>query len=432
MGISPLWMFPILLALVLLGIPVAFSLMGLALAFGYQVFGGAVVHQFIGRINSIATNFELACVPLFIFMGAMLERSGIAEKLFQAMHLWTRRLPGGLAIGTLVMCVIFAASSGVIGATETIVGLLAIPTMLRHNYSKPLISGVICAGGSLGTIIPPSIAVVILAPLANTSIGDLFAGILVPGLMLTFFYMLYVFAVATIRPETAPRLEEDFKPVAMREKFEITLKALVPPMVMILCVLGSLFAGLASPTEASALGALGGFVLSALYGRLTLAVLHQALLKTLKVTSMIMLLIVGGSMFTGVFVAGGGASIMEGVIQSLSFGSYGTLIFVLFLAFLGGFFLDWISILLIFIPVFIPLMAKQGFETNWLCVLFLLIVQTSYLTPPMAPAIFYFRGVAPPEIGVKDVLRGVVPFIFLQLLAIALVILFPALVNWWE
>jgi len=427
--VTALLMFPALFVLIFLGFPVAFSLIGVAFVFGVITFGDAAFFQFTQKIEDVASNFVLAAVPLFVFMGSMLERSGIAEQLFSAVHLWTRRLPGGLAVGTVVMCIIFAASTGVIGATETVVGLLAIPAMMKYSYSKSLISGTICAGGSLGTIIPPSVVVVVLGPVANVSIGDLMVGMIFPGLILSALYIVYIVALCLIRPEAGPRVREA-DDIALAEKLIITAKALLPPLVMIFAVLGSIMLGWAAPTEAAAIGAAGAFVLTVLYGRFTLQTFWQAMMKTIIVTSMIMFILMAGSLFTGVYVAAGGMGIMRGLINALEIGPWGLLAVFLALVFIAGFFLEWISILLIFVPLFMPFVLQGGFEPVWFCMLILVMIQTSYLTPPMAPAIFYLRGVAPDSITLMDMYRGVVPFIVIQVITLGIVITFPQTALW--
>jgi len=425
-----LMMFPALLLALFMGFPVAFSMMGVALFFGLVTFDTAVIFQFVQKVDAVASNFVLAAVPLFVFMGAMLERSGIAEKLFEAVHLWTRRLPGGLAIGTIVMCVIFAASSGVIGATETVVGMLAIPVMLKYAYDKGLISGTICAGGSLGTIIPPSVVVVVLGPVADVSVGDLFVGMIFPGLIMAAFYIAYILIRCTLDPKAGPRLPRSPDEPPLAVKIRITLVALVPPVMMIFAVLGSIMMGLAAPTEAAALGALGSILMSIMYRKCSLAVLNEAMLKTLKITCMIMLIILGGNMFAGVFIASGGVALTEQFITGADLSPWVTLSVFLLICFITGFFLDWISVLLIFIPVFIPIVRAMGFDPVWFCVLFLVVIQTSYLTPPMAPAIFYLRGISPPEITLMHMYKGVVPFICLHMVVLAGVLAFPWLALW--
>jgi tripartite ATP-independent transporter DctM subunit len=425
-----LLMFPALLFALFLGFPVAFSMMGVALIFGLMTFGESVIFQFVQKVNDVASNFVLAAVPLFVFMGAMLERSGIAEELFEAVHLWTRRLPGGLAIGTIIMCVIFAASTGVIGATETVVGLLAIPVMMRYAYDKGLISGTICAGGSLGTIIPPSVVVVVLGPVADVSVGDLFVGMIFPGLMMAGLYLIYILVRCTLDPRAGPRLPRSDSDPPLSAKLRTTVVALVPPVLMIFAVLGSIMFGWAAPTEAAGLGALGSILLTFAYRSFTFGVLWEALMKTLKVTCMIMLILLGGNMFAGVFVGSGGVTLANELVHSAHLGGWATLVLFLSISFIAGFFLDWISVLLIFIPVFIPLVVGFGFDPVWFCILFLIVIQTSYLTPPMAPAIFYLRGISPPEITLKHMFQGVVPFIVLQILTLGIVAAYPPMVLW--
>lgn len=425
-----LLMFPALFLLIFLGFPVAFALMSVAFVFGVMTFEMAAFFQFTQKIEGVATNFVLAAVPLFVFMGAMLERSGIAESLFEAVHLWTRRLPGGLAVGTVVMCIIFAASTGVIGATETVVGLLAIPAMMRYRYKHSLISGTICAGGSLGTIIPPSVVVVVLGPIANVSIGDLMVGMIFPGLILSSLYIVYILILCTVDRDAGPVVPPSDDDPDLKTKLVITVKALLPPIFMIVAVLGSIMFGIAAPTEAAALGALGAILLTVVYRRFTLAAFGEALIKTLTVTAMIMLILLGGSLFTGVFAATGGMGVMRDLLDAVNLGPWSLLFLFLGIVFLAGFFLEWISILLIFVPLFMPFVIGAGFDPLWFCMLILVMIQTSYLTPPMAPAIFYLRGISPPEITLPQMYRGVLPFIGLQVVALTIVILFPETATW--
>jgi tripartite ATP-independent transporter DctM subunit len=426
----PFLMLPVAFVLMFLGFPVAFCLMFTAVVFGLMVFGDRVVFQFVDKINDIATNFVFAAVPLFVFMGAMLERSKIADRLFEAIHMWTRRLPGGLAIATVIMCVLFAASSGVIGATEAVVGLLTIPVMLRHSYDKSLIAGTICAGGSLGTIIPPSIVAVVIGPLADVSVGEIFYGMALPGLILAGFYILYILIRCMINPALAPRVPSSADDPGLLQKLWITLKNLLPPVVLIFAVLGSIFLGWASPTEAAGIGALASVGLTMLYGDLGWKVFYDALVKTLTVTAMIMTVLLAGALFTGVFIGGGGLTLANQLIEAMNLTPWMLLTLILAIVFISGFFLDWISILLIFVPIFTPLVVGVGFDPVWFCVLFLIIIQTSYLTPPMAPAVFYLRAIAPPSITISHMYWGVVPFILLQLVVLVVVMMFPGLVTW--
>ncbi|KAA3634239.1 MAG: C4-dicarboxylate ABC transporter permease [Proteobacteria bacterium] len=425
-----LMMFPAILTVLFLGFPVALSLMGVALVFGYMTFDTAVIYQFAEKVDEVSSNYILAAVPLFVFMGSLLERSGIAERLFEAVHLWTRRVPGGLAVGTIIMCVIFAASTGVIGATESVVGLLAIPVMMKYAYDKGLISGTICAGGSLGTIIPPSVVVVVLGPVADVSVGDLFIGMIFPGLIMAGLYIVYIVARCTFRPADGARIPPSPDDPDLAAKLATTIKALIPPLILIFAVLGSIMLGWAAPTEAAGMGALGAIVLTVAYGTFSVGVLNEALIKTVKVTCMIMLILLAGNMFSGVFIASGGVALTKDLIEAADLSSWATLGLFLLISFVAGFVLEWISILLIFIPVFIPIVESMGFDPVWFCVLFLVVIQTSYLTPPMAPAIFYLRGISPPEIKLQHMFAGVAPFIVLQLITLGIVMSFPNVVLW--
>ena len=425
-----LLMFPALMACIFLGFPVAFSLMGVALFFGYWRFGDALVHQLVAKVDDVASYYVLAAVPLFVFMGAMLERSGIANTLFEAIHLWTRRLPGGLAVGTVLLCVVFAAASGVVGATEAVVGLLAIPIMLKYAYDKSLISGTICAGGSLGTIIPPSVVVVILGPVADVSVGDLFVGMLFPGLMLAGLFVVYILVRCTIWPEDGPRLPPEEDEPSLLEKLRITATALVPPLLLIFAVLGSIMLGWATPTEAAAMGAAGTIILTLTYGSFDFKTMSNAFLQTLRITAMILTILLGGTMFAGVFVALGGISAVRDLLDAWQLSANATMAILFLIAFVAGFVLDLISIVLIVIPVAVAVLRTMGVDDVWFCIMFLIVIQTSYLTPPMAPAIFYLRGISPPEIRLSHMYRGVIPFIALEIVVLALVWYFPGIALW--
>ncbi|BCB17639.1 TRAP transporter large permease subunit [Bosea sp. ANAM02] len=424
-----LWMFPALMILIFLGFPVAFSMMLTALGFGLMRFGGTLVHQLAQRVDDVATNYVLGAIPLFIFMGSILERAGIAERLFDALYMWTRRLPGGLAIAALLMCTIFAAASGVVGATETLVGMLAIPAMMKRRYDARLISGTICGGGSLGTIIPPSIPVVVLAPIAALPVGDLLAGILLPGLLMSSLFILYIVVVCAWKPELAPP-EDEPDPRSLGEKLKFTATALVPPGFLIFTVLGTLFMGLATPTEAAACGSFGVLLLALIYRRMSWKVLFQASLQTVSLTAMILAIVLAGSMFSGVFFASGGMQATQGILREFGLSSWSVIAIILLIAFLLGFIVDLISIVLILVPISMPLVKQFGIDPIWFSVVFLVMLQTSYLTPPMSPSIFYLKAIAPPQIRLKDMYWGVIPFIVCQILVLILLLTFPGLATW--
>jgi tripartite ATP-independent transporter DctM subunit len=424
-----LLMFPALMVLIFLGFPVAFSMMLTVLGFGLLRFGDTLVHQLVSRVDDVATNYILGAIPLFIFMGAILERAGIAERLFDALFLWTRRLPGGLAVAALLMCTIFAAASGVVGATETLVGMIAIPAMMKRNYNKPLIAGTICGGGSLGTIIPPSVPVVVLAPIASIPVGDLLAGILFPGLMMSGLFILYILIACALNPKLAPPDLEGID-LGFFEKVKTTAVAILPPGFLILTVLGTLFMGLATPTEAAACGSLGVLILALIYGRLTWDLLLRAALQTVSITAMILMIVLAGSMFSGVFFASGGMIATNQILNSFGLSSAALMAIILAVTFLLGFVLDLISIVLIVVPLAIPLIKSAGIDPLWFSVLMLVVLQTSYLTPPMSPSIFYLKAIAPPSIRLQDMYWGVIPFIVCQLLTLAVLLLYPPIATW--
>lgn len=424
------WMFPVLLTLIFLGVPIAFALMSTALVFGLIRFSENAFFVFMHKVDDITGASVLAAVPLFVFMGNMLEKSGTAERLFEAIHLWTQRLPGGLAVGTIAMCVVFAACSGVIGATETVVGLLATPVMLRHGYDKALISGTITAGGSLGAIIPPSVVVIILSAVAEMSLGDMFIGMFIPGLLMAFLYVVYIILRCIIDPAAGPRILHPDQNMDFLAKLKITGLALFPPLLLIIAVLGSIMMGVAVPTEAAAVGAIGTVLLTICYRTFSWSIMMEAMVKTLQITAMMLTIVVGGTMFASVFLSSGGFDAIRGVLAFWNLGPWGTLILILGLVFLAGFVLDGLSIILIIVPIGFPLIKSFGFDPIWFAVLFLVVKQTSYLTPPMAGAIFYFRAIAPREITLGHMYKGVIPFILLDLVVLVLVMIFPELALW--
>jgi len=426
----PLLMFPAMLLSLFAGFPVAFSLMGIGLLFGIIGFEWSIFPMLIRRIYAVADNYVLAAVPLFIFMGTVLERSGIAGKLFDAISLWTGRLKGGLAIAAVLMCTIIAACTGIIGASEVMVGVMVIPVMLKRNYQHALICGTICAGGSLGTLIPPSVVTVVYGPAAGISVGRLLIASIFPGLLLSSLYIIYIALRSSINPLLAPAIPSGELQKPMKEKLFITATALVPPLLLIFAVMGSIILGLAAPTEAAALGAFGALILTAAYGKLTMQALKETVLQTLRISSMMMLILAGGFMFSGVFLGMGGGAITEKILMGLPFGRIGILTLFLLIAFLSGFVLDWASILLIFIPIFSPIIDKLGFDPIWFGILFIMMIQTSYLSPPMAPAIFYLKSIVPPEVTMKEMFQGVVPFLILQLIGILITALFPPIALW--
>jgi len=422
-------MFPALFVFVFLGLPISFSLLATAFLFGLPIYGNVIGLQMYAGITQTASQFLLSAVPPFVFMGFMLERSGIAERLFQALRMWLGRLPGGLALASMSMAAVIAASTGIVGAVEVVIGVMAIPAMLQYGYSRVLVSGTICAGGSLGTMIPPSIVVVIYASVANMSVGQLFAGVLAPGMIMVTLFFGYILVRCIMKPEEGPRAPvEDIVPIAQR--LWITLTAFVPAVVLILAVLGAIIVGIATPTEAASVGAVGAVLLTICYGRMSWMVLKETLTQTLLVNCMILLIVVGGSMFSGVFRIHGGNELVSTVVDTLGVGQLGLVLLLLAVVFIAGFILDWVSIVLICLPIFVPLLAAANIDPIWFAVLMVVVIQTSYLTPPMAPSIFYLRSIAPPEITYSDMYWGVLPFVACQVITLILVFAWPELATW--
>lgn len=423
-------MFPLLFVFVFLGVPISFSLLGTAFVMGVPLFGDKVGLQLYGGITQTAMQFLLSAVPPFVFMGCMLERSGIAERLFRAMQLWLGRLNGGLALATMAMAAVIAASTGIVGAVEVVIGVMAIPVMLSYGYKKSLVAGTICAGGSLGTMIPPSLVVVIYASVANMSVGQLFAAVLVPGFIMVVLFFGYILIHCMLKPEDGPPVASDEVSLPLLEKLWITLTALVPAILLVVAVLGAIMLGIATPTEAASVGAVGSVVLTIAYGRFKWDVIRDTLHRTLIINCMIMLIVVGGTMFSQIFRIHGGNRLVADVVTFLDLPPMGVLAVLLLFTFLAGFILDWVSLVLICLPIFLPMLVALEIDQIWFGVLMIVVIQTSYLTPPMAPSIFYLRSIAPPEITYGDMYRGVAPFIACQVIVLILVMLFPSFATY--
>jgi tripartite ATP-independent transporter DctM subunit len=429
------------------GFPVAFVLGGVALlvaGLGMVLgnFDASFLQAFPSRVFGTVGNETLVAVPLFVFMGIMLEKSRIAESLLEAVAAMFGRVRGGLAVAVLVVGAILAASTGIVGATVVAMGLISLPTMLRHGYDPKLACGTICASGTLGQIIPPSLILVLLGDqLGNAyqqaqlkqgiyapetvSVGDLFAGALIPGLGLVSLYLLYVLWVAWRQPERAPALREP----APRSVAQL-LRAIVPALALILAVLGSILFGIATPTEAAALGAIGAAGFAALGRQLSWARLHEVALDTARVNAMVFAILVGAALFSLVFRGYGGDDLVHSALTGMPGGKVGALLIVMLVMFLLGFVIDFIEIVFVVVPIVAPVLLAMGVSPVWLGVMMAVNLQTSFLTPPFGFALFYLRGVAPPEVRTLDIYRGVLPFIALQLLMLAAVAAFPAMATW--
>ncbi len=420
-------MFLSCLVLLSLGFPVAFTFGGVALIFGLYAEGLQLFQLVAERMHSIMTNSTLMAVPLFIFMGLILERSGIAEKMLESMGSLFGRVRGGLAASTVLVGMVLAASTGVVGASVVTMGLIALPVMLKYNYDKRLASGVICASGTLGQIIPPSIILIILGDVLQQPVGDLYRAALIPGLLLVTFYIIYVLALASIRKDAAPAMPSNDAPLSVQ--YWVAFKAIVPALALVLIVLGTVFAGIATPTESAAMGAVGAVVLALAGGNFRFRMLHQVAMETTKISAMVFTILAGATFFSMVFTYTGGDAAVEEMIQHLPGGKWGFIVLSMLAIFLLGFFIDFVEIAYIFVPMIAPILVTLGIDPLWFGILIAINLQTSFLTPPFGFALFYLRGVAPAEVKTTDIYRGVIPFIFLQLLVLTLLVAFPGMIS---
>ena len=448
-GEIALFMFGAVFLVLLAGYPVAFSLAGTALGFALVgewlgSFDAAFLQALPNRLFGIMTNETLVAVPLFVFMGVMLERSRIAENLLETMSALFGRLRGGLGISVTLVGMLLAASTGIVGATVVTMGLLSLPTMLKRGYDPRVATGTICASGTLGQIIPPSIVLVLLGDVLSSayqqaqlaqgifspktvSVGDLFAGALLPGILLVVLYLVYLLLVSVLRPHAMPLPEDDQQPATSGLA---ALHALLAPLLLILAVLGSILGGLATPTEAASVGAVGAMLLAASRRQLRLSVLREVVRGTLEVSSMVFLILIGASVFSLVFRGFGGDILIEDLLTQLPGGVVGAMLVVMLVMFLLGFVLDFIEITFVVVPIVGPILLAMGLDPVWLGIMIAINLQTSFLTPPFGFALFYLRGVAPKEVTTADIYRGVMPFIAIQLVALGLLALWPALATW--
>jgi tripartite ATP-independent transporter DctM subunit len=434
-------MFLAFVGLIFTGYPIAWIMGGVALWFaatgvllnslGVDTFllkNYASFTIIVDRIWSIMANWVLVALPNFVFMGLMLDRSGVAENLMTNFVKVFGRLRGGLAITVVIIGILLAASTGIVGASVVLLCTLAFPIMLERGYSKELGAGVIAGAGTLGILIPPSIMLVIMADQLSMAVGDLFMGALIPGVMMGVMYIIYIVVLGLVRPGMAPAPPKG-PPLTLRD-LGSTLLAVVPPAALILAVLGSIFGGIATPTEASGLGALGATILAATNRRLSIDVVRQVSRETMLTTAFIFGLFVGANAFALVLRALGGDEFVANILQGLPLGKEALVVFILFIGFIAGFFLDWLEITLIILPLVAPVVKNLGFDLIWFVVLFAVCLQTSFMTPPVGFTLFYVKGVAPKSVTTQHIYRGVIPFVLIQLIAVALVFMYPRLVTW--
>lgn len=427
------WMFLALTLLLLIGFPVTFTLLGTAMVFGLIGFGWSFFNLLPLRIWGQMTNVTLVAVPLFIFMGVMLERSGLAEDLLDTMGILFGRLRGGLAISVVAVGALMGASTGIVGATVVTMGLLAIPTMMRRGYQKALSAGTVSAAGTLGQIIPPSIVLVLIGDIVGVSVGELFIGAVLPGMLLVVLFMVYILIAAYFRPEIAPAIsKEELSETTSRQLAIRVAKALFPPLFLILAVLGSIFAGIASPTEAAAVGAVGASLLTIGNRKFNLALIKDVMASTVKLTCMVFIILCGAAAFGLVFRGLGGDEIVRGFLSAIAdkYSQGAVLAIVMMLIFFIGFFLDFIEITFIHVPVLAPIMIDFGYDPVWLCILLAVNLQTSFLTPPFGFSLFYLKAAAPPDITTGHIYRGIIPFVLFQLIGLAILVFFPKIATW--
>ncbi len=448
----PLFMFLAVCVVLLAGYPVAFSLGGTALLFAFGgelggTFDNAFLQALPNRLFGIMTNATLIAVPLFVFMGVMLERSKVADKLLDTMALLFGSLRGGLGISVTIVGMLLAASTGIVGATVVTMGLLSLPTMLKRGYDPGLACGTICASGTLGQIIPPSIILILLGDVLasayqqaqlnmgifspeSLSVGDLFAGALIPGLILVLLYILYQIGIALVRPDYAPAIPAAEREAARAGLKMRVIKVLIPPLLLIFAVLGSIMLGAATPTEAASVGAIGAMLLAMSQKQFNLTILKEVMRTTTDVTSMVFLILIGASLFSLVFRGFGGDDLVHELLTNLPGGVFGAMFIVMLVMFLLGFILDFIEITFVIVPIVGPVLLSMGLDPIWLGIMIAINLQTSFLTPPFGFALFYLRGVAPKSISTWDIYRGVMPFILIQLFMLGLLAYWPSIATW--
>tara|TARA_Y100001980_G_C14556930_1_gene354878 strand:- start:94523 stop:95845 length:1323 start_codon:yes stop_codon:yes gene_type:complete len=427
----PIILFVAIFLLILIGYPVAFTLGGLSVVVGILVFDVDFFYLLSLRVYGTMQNFVLLAVPLFVFMGIMLEKSGIAERLLETMALLFGRFKGGLAISVVIVGAMLAASTGIVGATVVTMGLISLPTMLKRGYGPRLSTGTIASSGTLGQIIPPSVVLVLLGSVLQVSVGDLFLAAVIPGVGLVACYLLYIIIYSMIFPDRAPCMpEEEIKAFKKEGLSAQVIKSFLFPFLLILAVLGSIFAGIASPTEAAGVGAFGALLLTLFHRKLNFKILKEVMRETTFLTSMVFMILIGATAFSLVFRGLEGDKLFLSVIETSNLGPYGFLALVMILVFIAGFFIDFIEIVFIIVPVVAPIFVAMGIDLIWIGILLAINLQTSFLTPPFGFALFFLKGVAPPEVKTIHLYQGVIPFVIIQLVFLILLILYPEIVSY--
>jgi tripartite ATP-independent transporter DctM subunit len=422
LGVAMLALFVVF---IMLGFPIAFTLMALGVFFGYYAMGDLVWPLLVQRTYSVMTNDVLISIPLFVFMGYIIERANILDRLFRSLQLAAGPIPGALAIATLATCAIFATATGIVGAVVTLMGLLAMPAMLRAGYDVKLSAGVICAGGCLGILIPPSVMLILYGATAGVSVVKLYAGAFFPGLMLASLYMIYTMIMSLLNPSLAPKLPLEERNVPFLQIVWALTTSFVPLASLIFAALGSIMFGLATPSEAAAMGALGSLILAAFYRSLTIGKLKESVFLTARTTAMVCWLFVGSFLFSAVFAYLGGHEPIEQFVKYMDLSPLGFLILAQIIIFILGWPLEWTEIIVIFMPIFLPLLQTFNVDPLFFGLLVALNIQTSFLSPPVAMAPFYLKGVAPKWVNINDIFRGVLPYLFLVIISMVLLYTFP-------
>jgi tripartite ATP-independent transporter DctM subunit len=415
--------------LLILGLPLAWTMGATAVIFTFALFDPSTMFMTMTRVYHMMLNYTLVAVPLFVLMGCILEKSGVAEQLFDAVYVWSGRLRGGLAIGTIVACVAMAAMVGIVGAEIVTFGLIALPQMLNRGYSKGLALGSITSGGGMATLIPPSIVFIVYGMTAGVSIGDLFIAGIIPGLLLAFLFIAYIVVSVWLRPHIAPAVSEKERNIPLKTKIQM-LKGLIMPAAIAFVVLGSIYLGIATPTEAAALGCLGAILSAIVNHRFSWNVLKDACYETLWISCMLTWLFFGAQAIIGVYTLAGGAQFVKNTILELPFGPWGIVVVMQIIWVFLGMFLDWIGILLLTGPMFVPIIVSLGFDPVWFGVVYCMNMHISYLTPPFGPSVFYMASVAPSYISVTDVYIANLPYLLLTIVALAITCFFPELSLW--
>lgn len=423
-------MLVVFLILLMLGFPIAFTLMALGVAFGYLSIGDGIFQLFVQRTYSVMANDVLISIPLFLFMGYVIERANILDRLFRAIQLAAGWIPGSLAVATLITCALFATATGIVGAVVTLMGLLAFPAMLRAGYDTKIASGVVCAGGCLGILIPPSVMLILYGATAGVSVVKLYAAAFIPGITLAGMYMAYVIIRAMINPSLAPKLPPEERNVPMGTVIWALLTSFFPLVLLIVSVLGCIILGLATPSEAAAIGAAGAILLALAYRTFSIEKLKDSVFLTARASAMVCWLFVGSAVFSAVFALLGGQRVVEEFIMGLDIGPIGFLILTQVIIFVLGWPLEWTEIIVIFLPIFLPLLDHFGIDPIFFGVLVALNLQTSFLSPPVAMAPFYLKGVAPKHVSIDEIFSGVMPFIFIVVFAMVLLYTFPNFALW--